>query len=397
MEQPNRSLQPSQSANADIANLEAAIADLQARVTALEHVSPLSDADLPPLKPVSHVDFAATDDSRLGLTAINRIGAITLAIGIIFFFKYAVDNQWIGAVGRVVLGLVAAFVLIGAGEWLHNREQRVFAQGVAGCGLATLYISLYAAFAYYQLIPRAAAFIALLAGCAFALALSLRYGSSGIAFFGLLGGFLAPVLLHNNTEHMWLDFACLLLLDIASVTIATRQSWPPLIASNALWTVLAAAFLFGRNDSGSFVLFTFCIAAVHFVTMLSCRNNSRMANPLYAVGHAAFGVASLRAIAIWVSHHALPANEVSVTSELGSVFLAVYAVAMITSAVVRRSALDRVIGLTLIAIVVAKLYLYDVWLLTRFYRISAFVALGFLLLAASYVYSRFKLRSATRD
>jgi uncharacterized membrane protein len=40
--------------------------------------------------------------------------------------------------------------------------------------------------------------------------------------------------------------------------------------------------------------------------------------------------------------------------------------------------------------VVIKLYLYDVWLLTRFYRVSAFVALGILLLVASYVYSRFK-------
>jgi uncharacterized membrane protein len=43
-----------------------------------------------------------------------------------------------------------------------------------------------------------------------------------------------------------------------------------------------------------------------------------------------------------------------------------------------------------IGFVICKLYLYDVWLLTRFYRISAFVALGTLLLLASYVYSRFR-------
>jgi uncharacterized membrane protein len=63
---------------------------------------------------------------------------------------------------------------------------------------------------------------------------------------------------------------------------------------------------------------------------------------------------------------------------------------MITLGIVRNGTLDRIVGLVLIAIVIAKLYLYDVWLLTRFYRISAFVALGVLLLAASYIYSRFR-------
>jgi uncharacterized membrane protein len=51
--------------------------------------------------------------------------------------------------------------------------------------------------------------------------------------------------------------------------------------------------------------------------------------------------------------------------------------------------------LGLLAAVIVKLYVYDVWLLTRFYRIGAFVALGVLLLAASYLYSRFKSRTGT--
>jgi uncharacterized membrane protein len=39
---------------------------------------------------------------------------------------------------------------------------------------------------------------------------------------------------------------------------------------------------------------------------------------------------------------------------------------------------------------VAKLYLYDVWLLGQFYRMAAFAILGVLLLAMSYLYSRFR-------
>jgi uncharacterized membrane protein len=48
------------------------------------------------------------------------------------------------------------------------------------------------------------------------------------------------------------------------------------------------------------------------------------------------------------------------------------------------------LGLGLLGAVIAKLYLSDVWQLGRVFRITAFLALGALLLAVSYLYSRFK-------
>jgi len=47
-------------------------------------------------------------------------------------------------------------------------------------------------------------------------------------------------------------------------------------------------------------------------------------------------------------------------------------------------------GLVLIGLVVAKLYLFDVWQLGRIYRIWAFIGLGALLLATSFLYSHFR-------
>ena len=54
--------------------------------------------------------------------------------------------------------------------------------------------------------------------------------------------------------------------------------------------------------------------------------------------------------------------------------------------------LDRSIGLMLLALVIAKLYCWDVWQLNYAARITAFVLLGVVLLAASWVYSRFRAR-----
>src|SRR4051794_22427013 len=122
----------------ELRELRAAINDLSARVTALERRAPIASQ--------SGAVRTSASDSGLGLTFINRVGALTLAIGVIFFFKYAADNEWIGPVSRVFIGILAGLVLLAASRWLDNRRQRTLAQGIAACGYAAIYISLSAAY-----------------------------------------------------------------------------------------------------------------------------------------------------------------------------------------------------------------------------------------------------------
>jgi uncharacterized membrane protein len=156
-----------------VESLHEQLARLQTRISALEGQPPR-----PPSTADPHLE------NRFGLTAVNRIGAFTLAIGVIFFFKYAVDNEWIGAAGRVIAGLIGGLLLIAAGERLSRHEQRTFSQGISGCGIATLYISLYAAFGYYDLISQTIAFFALIVICSVAVAFSFRYRNVAIAALG---------------------------------------------------------------------------------------------------------------------------------------------------------------------------------------------------------------------
>jgi uncharacterized membrane protein len=83
-----------------------------------------------------------------------------------------------------------------------------------------------------------------------------------------------------------------------------------------------------------------------------------------------------------------PDNLRSAQSASISILMACYALLLVGAGVLYRSALNRILGLGLIGLVIAKLYLYDVWLLVRIYRIAAFGVLGALLLLTSYVYSR---------
>jgi uncharacterized membrane protein len=70
--------------------------------------------------------------------------------------------------------------------------------------------------------------------------------------------------------------------------------------------------------------------------------------------------------------------------------MTIYAVILVLAGVRVQAAIHRILGLALVVLVVAKLYLVDVWVLGRLFRITAFLALGVLLLALSYLYSRLK-------
>jgi uncharacterized membrane protein len=71
-----------------------------------------------------------------------------------------------------------------------------------------------------------------------------------------------------------------------------------------------------------------------------------------------------------------------------SIFWTLYATALILTGMARRAAILRWQALTLFAIVVAKVFFYDLSTLSRFYRILSFLVLGVLLLSVSFLYQR---------
>ena len=56
----------------------------------------------------------------------------------------------------MALGVAAATLSLFLGEWISLRGQKVFARGLTGLGLALLYLSFYAGFGFYHLLPQVA-------------------------------------------------------------------------------------------------------------------------------------------------------------------------------------------------------------------------------------------------
>jgi hypothetical protein len=155
----------------------------------------------------------------------NRIGALTLVIGVAFFFRYAIDNNWIGPGGRVVLGVLAGLFGLVLGELSWRRTHRVYAQGITAAGVSILYLSCYAGYGFYHLIPQPLAFLFLAVTALAAGVLALRYSTLALAVMGLVGGFLAPVLLATNEDHSWGFLGYLLILNAGVLLLARVRRW----------------------------------------------------------------------------------------------------------------------------------------------------------------------------
>ena len=505
---------------------------------------PVREAAPPPLPmpsdppPFAEVAPAPAFESRFGLGWMNSVAVVTLIFGVGFLFKYAVDNQWIGPGMRVALGVAAATLSLFVGEWISLRGQKVFARGLTGLGLALLYLSFYAGFGFYHLLPQGTAFLLMfLTTCAGA-ALALHYDAQAVAWLGLIGGYLTPVLLSTGENRMWVLAGYTFLLNLGALGIARVKRWPALeylawvgtgtlflgwsdqwlsdetriaafewlsiifvvffaasaagsrlwlLAVNTgvyfagsyglldhsyhgamgafalllallhgglaaavwgkrkelgqlsaaigvvlltlaipiqfvgfritmLWSLEAAAlaWIAGRFQVGAWALFglvfvrlltldsriyvtealvnrrflTFAVAAASLWIASRAARSAQAKAVSYGAGHFSMLWALALEVNEWAARNA-DVQDVSNEASTGiSILMAVYGVALVVAGVASRSTVNRVLGLGLLGLVIAKLYLLDVWSLSRGFRITAFLALGGLLLLVSYLYSR---------
>jgi hypothetical protein len=156
---------------------------------------------LPPRRPSAVAQWFQTARSTdeweqlIGGRGLNLIGALALILAAGFFLKYAFDHNWISPGFRVAMGLVAGFILLGIAYRAHRRDYVIFAHGLVGAGISILYLSIYASFNFYHLIPQPVALAAMAIVTALAFVQSLYYDSLAISLLAWFGGFLTPVLL----------------------------------------------------------------------------------------------------------------------------------------------------------------------------------------------------------
>ena len=166
----------------------------------------------PPFAPGTSIE------ERIGVVWFTRIGAVVGMVAAGWFFKYMVDNDWIGPWGRIAVGALVGATVLGLGEFLYRRGRThaMFNQGLLGLGLALLLITAYASFGFYHLVPVVTAFAVAAVLCLLGGALSHVHKSELILVFSLLAAFLNPIMLSSGVDRPVALFSYLFLMTAAA-------------------------------------------------------------------------------------------------------------------------------------------------------------------------------------
>ena len=169
------------------------------------------------------------------------VGTIVLVLGVAFFLKYAFDNDWITESMRVGLGVIAGLALVWAGHRFVTSGYRAYGQILTGGGLAVMYLAIYAAFSYYELIGRTPAFVLLVAVTVGAAWLADRQNALGLALMGVGGGFATPFLFSTGVDAQVTLFSYDALLVVGTLYLARRRDWPVLnlVSFGFTWFTIA--------------------------------------------------------------------------------------------------------------------------------------------------------------
>ena len=228
---------------------------------------PGPDTEPPPaprfqtLEPVAVRDDASLE-SRIGSQWFNRIGILAVLIAAAWFLKLAIDNHWIGPLGRVLIGLVAGAGLIAWSERFRTRGYAAFSYSLKAIGSGVLYLSLWAAFSLYHLVQSPVAFAAMIAVTAFNGFLAWSQDAELLALYAIVGGFSTPLLLSTGENHEVALFTYLLLLNLAVLALVALKPWSRVLCAAFLGTVFFfvswSAQYYSQDEFGTTAFFLAC-------------------------------------------------------------------------------------------------------------------------------------------
>lgn len=156
--------------------------------------------------------------------ALAIAGIFTLVLGIGYFVKYAIDNNWIGEVSRAAIGFAAGAGIIGIGHFLR-KNYTVFTSIITGGGIAVLYFTTTIAFREYHLFSQNTAFLMTCLITLISILLSYYYKSEILTVFSLFGGFLAPMMISTGQSNYLFLFIYITVINIGMLAIAFLKQW----------------------------------------------------------------------------------------------------------------------------------------------------------------------------
>lgn len=170
-----------------------------------------------------------------------KVGVIVSLLGLAFLILEAVERGWLVFPIELRLLSVALFglALLAIGWRLRSRRP-VYALSVQGGGVATIYLTTYAAFAIYGLLPTLVALALLVVVTVSAGTLAVLQNARSLAVLAIAGGFVAPVITSSGEGNHIALFSYYAVLNSAVFGIAWFKAWRILNLLGFLFTFVIA-------------------------------------------------------------------------------------------------------------------------------------------------------------
>ncbi len=234
-------------------------------------------------------------EDQVGSQIFNRIGIAALLIGLTWFLKLAMDNHWIGQSGRVAIGLIAGAALVLWSERFRRQGYAAFSYSLKAVGSGALYLSLWAGFHLYHLMPAAVALGAMVLVTAWNAFMAWAQDAEMLAAYALIGGFASPALVSSGGNHEIFLFTYVLAMDLAVLALVRLKPWQRLLlgampATAVYFMLWYVAWFNGAHAAGVTALFaTLLFAAMAAVGLVAEQRDGVIAGVLAPAAAAAFG------------------------------------------------------------------------------------------------------------
>ncbi|MFC2514863.1 MAG: DUF2339 domain-containing protein [Prevotella melaninogenica] len=187
-------------------------------------------------------------EKYIGENLFGKIGILIFIIGIGFFVKYAIDQNWINETARTLMGYAVGAGMLVLAERLHKRYH-TFSSLLAGGAFGIYYLITAIAFHYYGLFSHTMAFGILCVTTIFMSAVSVLYDRKELAVTALVGGFIAPFIISTDSSSIISLQIYITILNIGMFCLAMYKKWAilPMVSFGFTYIIL-----WGTTALGSF-------------------------------------------------------------------------------------------------------------------------------------------------
>ena len=195
-----------------------------------------------------HATSETNFEKYIGENLFGKIGILIFIIGIGFFVKYAIDQNWINETARTLMGYAVGAGMLVLAERLHKRYH-TFSSLLAGGAFGIYYLITAIAFHYYALFSHTMAFVILCVTTIFMSAVSVLYDRKELAVTALVGGFIAPFIISTDSSSIISLQIYITILNIGMFCLAMYKKWAILPMVSFAFTYI---ILWGTTALGSF-------------------------------------------------------------------------------------------------------------------------------------------------